>query len=55
MLILSKQSLIPVVMSGILAVYSLVMAVLIANDMGRPDQNYSLFKYALQGHPTGFC
>jgi len=42
-----NQSLIPVVMSGIIAVYSLVIAVLIAGDMGPPpEQNYSLFKYA---------
>ncbi|KIN07990.1 hypothetical protein OIDMADRAFT_47867 [Oidiodendron maius Zn] len=40
---LIMRSLIPVVMSGILAVYSLVIAVLVANDMGRPGQNYSLF------------
>lgn len=33
-------------MSGIIAVYSLVIAVLIAGDMGPPPaQNYSLFKY----------
>ena len=38
------QSLIPVVMSGIIAVYALVIAVLIAGDMGPPPaQNYSLF------------
>jgi len=38
------QSLIPVVMSGIIAVYALVIAVLIAEDMGPPpQQNYSLF------------
>ncbi|KAL0258068.1 v-type proton ATPase 16 kDa proteolipid subunit 2 [Diplodia seriata] len=37
-------SLIPVVMSGIIAVYALVIAVLIAGDMGPPPgQNYSLF------------
>jgi len=41
---LIMKSLIPVVMSGILAVYSLVIAVLIASDIGPPpDQNYSLF------------
>lgn len=35
-------------MSGIIAVYSLVIAVLIAGDMGPPpQQNYSLFKYDL--------
>jgi V-type H+-transporting ATPase proteolipid subunit len=32
-------------MSGIIAVYSLVIAVLIAGDVGTPDQKYSLFKY----------
>ena len=38
------QSLIPVVMYGIIAVYALVIAVLIAGDMGPPPgQNYSLF------------
>ncbi|KAK7726644.1 v-type proton ATPase 16 kDa proteolipid subunit 2 [Botryosphaeria dothidea] len=38
------MSLIPVVMSGIIAVYALVIAVLIAGDMGPPPgQNYSLF------------
>lgn len=45
MLTFMLQSLIPVVMSGIIAVYSLVIAVLIASDIGPPpDQNYSLFK-----------
>lgn len=40
----ARQSLIPVVMSGIIAVYALVIAVLIAGDMGPPPgQNYSLF------------
>lgn len=33
-------------MSGIIAVYSLVIAVLIAGDINPPpDQHYSLFKY----------
>ncbi|RKF80903.1 V-type proton ATPase 16 kDa proteolipid subunit 2 [Golovinomyces cichoracearum] len=41
---LIMKSLIPVVMSGIIAVYSLVVAVLIAGDMGPPPgRNYSLF------------
>jgi len=41
---LIMKSLIPVVMSGIIAVYSLVIAVLIASDIGPPpQQNYSLF------------
>ncbi|KZZ87595.1 vacuolar ATPase proteolipid subunit C [Ascosphaera apis ARSEF 7405] len=41
---LIMKSLIPVVMSGIIAVYGLVIAVLIANDMGPPpEQNYSLY------------
>ena len=40
------QSLIPVVMAGIIAVYSLVIAVLIAGDLDPPPgQSYSLFKY----------
>ncbi|KAK4695380.1 hypothetical protein P7C71_g2367, partial [Lecanoromycetidae sp. Uapishka_2] len=39
------MSLIPVVMAGIIAVYSLVIAVLIAGDLEPPPgQNYSLFK-----------
>lgn len=38
------QSLIPVVMSGIIAVYALVVAVLIAGNMKPPpEQSYSLF------------
>ncbi|KAI9653141.1 MAG: v-type proton ATPase 16 kDa proteolipid subunit 2 [Bathelium mastoideum] len=37
------KSLIPVVMSGIIAVYALVIAVLIAGDMAPPPENYSLF------------
>jgi len=41
---LIMKSLIPVVMSGIIAVYSLVVSVLIASDIGPPpQQNYSLF------------
>jgi V-type H+-transporting ATPase proteolipid subunit len=45
-----QQSLIPVVMSGIIAVYALVIAVLIASDIGPPPgQNYSLFKYEYLG------
>ncbi|KAL3418884.1 V-type proton ATPase proteolipid subunit 2 [Phlyctema vagabunda] len=40
---LIMKSLIPVVMSGIIAVYSLVIAVLIAGDM-TPDQSYDLFR-----------
>lgn len=37
-----SQSLIPIVMSGIIAVYGLVISVLISGDM-QPD-DYSLFK-----------
>ncbi|KAI9815613.1 MAG: v-type proton ATPase 16 kDa proteolipid subunit 2 [Phylliscum demangeonii] len=41
---LIMKSLIPVVMSGIIAVYSLVIAVLIAGDISPPPgENYSLF------------
>ena len=36
-------------MAGIIAVYGLVVAVLIANDMGPPpEQNYSLYAYAME-------
>jgi F0F1-type ATP synthase membrane subunit c/vacuolar-type H+-ATPase subunit K len=42
------QSLIPIVMSGILAVYALVISVLIASDIKPPpEKNYSLY--------AGFC
>lgn len=38
------QSLIPIVMSGILAVYALVISVLIASDIKPPpDSHYSLY------------
>ncbi|KAF7845887.1 hypothetical protein BT93_L0191 [Corymbia citriodora subsp. variegata] len=41
---LIMKSLIPVVMSGIIAVYALVVSVLIAGDMSPPpQQHYSLF------------
>jgi V-type H+-transporting ATPase 16kDa proteolipid subunit len=39
---LTSQSLIPVVMSGIIAVYALVIAVLISADMA-PNESYSLY------------
>ena len=41
------KSLIPVVMAGIIAVYSLVISVLIAGDMKPPTENdtNNLFKY----------
>ncbi len=45
---LIMKCLIPVVMSGIIAVYALVISVLIAQDMGPPGQtgkHYSLFEY----------
>jgi V-type H+-transporting ATPase 16kDa proteolipid subunit len=39
------KSLIPVVMSGIIAVYALVVAVLIAGNMKPPpDKSYSIFQ-----------
>ena len=38
------QSLIPVVMAGIIAVYSLVISVLIAGDVKPPPNRYSLFE-----------
>ena len=51
------KSLIPVVMAGIIGVYGLVVAVLIANDMD-PTKPYSLFSGCLHlasGLSTGFC
>ena len=43
-------------MAGIIAVYSLVIAVLIAGDLEPPPgQNYSLFKYAPAMLSAGVC
>ncbi|EJD50355.1 V-type ATPase [Auricularia subglabra TFB-10046 SS5] len=53
---LIMRSLIPVVMSGIIAVYGLVVAVLIAGSLS-PDNPYSLFAGAVHlaaGLSTGF-
>ncbi|KAF2858942.1 vacuolar ATP synthase-like protein 16 kDa proteolipid subunit [Piedraia hortae CBS 480.64] len=44
---LIMKSLIPVVMSGIIAVYALVVAVLIAGNMKPPPATYSLFQGCL--------
>eukprot|EP00127_Corallochytrium_limacisporum_P003873 Clim_evm87s153 gene=Clim_evmTU87s153 len=41
---LIMKSIIPVVMAGILAIYGLVVAVLIANDFGGDLQAYTLFR-----------
>ena len=54
----TSQSLIPVVMAGIIAVYSLVISVLIAGDLNPPpSQAYSLFKYVccvgISSHDSG--
>lgn len=43
---LIMKSIIPVVMAGIIAIYGLVVAVLIAGDLEEPDK-YSLFKYVV--------
>lgn len=58
------QCLIPVVMSGIIAVYSLVISVLIAQDLD-PKSNYSLFSgfmhlacgisVGMTGLAAGYC
>jgi len=40
---LIMKSLIPVVMSGIIAVYALVVSVLIAGNMSAPPKSYSLY------------
>ncbi|RYP41397.1 hypothetical protein DL767_001035 [Monosporascus sp. MG133] len=63
---LIMKCLIPVIMSGILAVYSLVVAVLIAEDMAPPTtQSYSLFNgfmhlacglaVGMTGLAAGYC
>ncbi|KAF2716165.1 vacuolar ATP synthase-like protein 16 kDa proteolipid subunit [Polychaeton citri CBS 116435] len=56
---LIMKSLIPVVMSGIIAVYALVVAVLIAGNMKPPpQQTYSLFQGSLHlacGLSVGLC
>ncbi|KAF2969120.1 vacuolar ATP synthase 16 kDa proteolipid subunit 2 [Xylaria sp. FL0933] len=66
---LIMKCLIPVVMSGIIAVYSLVIAVLIAEDMRPPNKNegsaYSLFNgfmhlacgiaVGMTGLAAGYC
>ncbi|CAF9919745.1 MAG: v-type proton ATPase 16 kDa proteolipid subunit 2 [Heterodermia speciosa] len=44
---LIMKSLIPVVMAGIIAVYSLVISVLIVGDVKPPPNTYSLFEYVL--------
>lgn len=51
---LYRQSLIPVVMSGIIAVYGLVIAVLIAQAVG-PTTNMSLYTYVekVEGRKVG--
>ncbi|KAH6630358.1 hypothetical protein B0J18DRAFT_420941 [Chaetomium sp. MPI-SDFR-AT-0129] len=61
---LIMKCLIPVVMSGIIAVYSLVISVLIAQDL-QPGSNYSLFNgfmhlacglsVGLTGLAAGYC
>jgi len=41
---LIMKSIIPVVMAGIIAIYGLVVAALIANDIKSPTNGYTLFK-----------
>jgi len=42
------KSIIPVVMAGIIAIYGLVVAALIANGIKAPDDGYTLFQGFLQ-------
>ena len=46
---LIMKSVIPVVMAGILAIYGLVVAVLIANSID--EKNYTLYKYVNFNQP----
>lgn len=41
---LIMKSIIPVVMAGIIAIYGLVVAVLIAGSLDAPSNNYTLYK-----------
>lgn len=41
---LIMKSIIPVVMAGIIAIYGLVVAVLIASKLGTPENGYSAYK-----------
>lgn len=41
---LIMKCIIPVVMAGIIAIYGLVVAVLIAGNLNAPDAGYTLFK-----------
>ena len=41
---LIMKSIIPVVMAGIIAIYGLVVAVLIASKLGSPAEGYSAYK-----------
>jgi len=48
---LIMKSIIPVVMAGIIAIYGLVVAALIAGGISEPKENgYSLFKYVKSIH-----
>lgn len=54
---LVMKSLIPIIMAGIIAIYGLVVAALIANDIKAPPQ-YTLFKSLVHlgaGLSVGFC
>lgn len=42
---LIMKSIIPVVMAGIIAIYGLVVAVLIAGSLDPPSKDYTLYKY----------
>ena len=42
---LIMKSIIPVVMAGIIAIYGLVVAVLIAGSLKEPSKGYTAYKY----------
>lgn len=55
---LIMKSIIPVVMSGIIPIYGLVVAVLIANGLSSPEEGYTVYKGFLQfgaGLSVGLC
>lgn len=44
---LIMKSIIPVVMAGIIAIYGLVVAVLVAGALEQPNKGYTLYKWVI--------
>ncbi|CAD6244479.1 GSCOCG00013363001-RA-CDS [Cotesia congregata] len=55
---LIMKSILPVVMAGVLAIYGLVIAILITQDIKKPSAGYSLYQAFMHlsgGLAVGFC